>query len=1201
MIDHSDMLELLELRMRNFLSYGNNDTIIDLTTPGTTLIVGEDLDSGTGSANGVGKASWVNAMIKTPDGWIRMGDVKVGTIIQAPDGSTVPVLGVFPQGEVDLYRVTFADGRSTVVSGDHLWQVHSHRWAGYNKAKGTKIITTLDMLPLLDHAARKNKAWYNITVPTVVHPDIDGTELPVNPYLLGALIGDGHLCGNSIMFTSADESMIKLLDEILGASHNQHLVQYGSHNNGYDWFIKNCDDIHGTHNPNSIRRKLTELGLYGSVSNTKFIPALYKDGTTKSEKLELLAGLLDTDGTVGKTKNVSYCSVSKQLALDVQYIVRSLGGKATISTRNTSFTNSQGDTVKGQLAYNVSIQLPNPRDLFKLSRKQCRLSVGPTQYANAGLRVVSVEAFGRGEAQCIYVDHPDHLYITDDFIVTHNTTILNGIVYGLYDKPLSKEIKLDHLINNINKKNMEVHLTFRKHGDTYVVSRYRKGKDGNTVVLTKNGTAVTRDSVDQTNQYIESIIGYSYDLFVRIVVFSAGHDAFLDLPTSGAKKPTQGDIMEELFDLTSLTERAERAKKEIKAAEQRMEVLKAQIEQIEREKERHDALVANTKNLITEWDDTQLRKIERLKAELATLEGIDFEKEQRLHKELKALEPARKQLRDLKDRASTWEGSHQIKLLKVLKDLKKLEGIDFDAELAHHEKLTHATARSKQITTIYGRFQDATKTRTTKIDRFTADLAKLGDIDFDREKALHTQLAEKQAELKTLNTELEDIVRIKGENLVTYEKLSTESKHLFDATCPYCLQNFAGAKEKGEKIGEQLAELGGGLKKHDGAITKKNKAISALAEEINELKGQIAVKSVAELTKMLAEKESLTQRLAEVQAEENPYQADLEQLMQASGDSLDALVQADLDDLAAQIKKYKALITVDDVDELKQMKADRVTLAQRLDDLTGEENPYREDLEDALGFEIGPDVEIDEACAPVLERMAADIKAIDAQITVDDIEELLETKNNSSTMEIRIKELSVEKNPYVKALADLEAVDLDQAQYDVINEITKVVEHHKFLVKLLTKSDSFVRKKLIEENIPFLNKQLRENLKDLGLPHKVEFTNTMSASISQLGRPLEFGNLSRGQKARVNLALAWAFHDVLQSMHGPVNFCLLDEVLDVGLCSVGVVMAAKMLKNRARRDKLTMFIISHKQEVDSIFDRTMKIQLHKGFSKIAAA
>jgi DNA repair exonuclease SbcCD ATPase subunit len=782
------------------------------------------------------------------------------------------------------------------------------------------------------------------------------------------------------------------------------------------------------------------------------------------------------------------------------------------------------------------------------------------------------------------------------------TTILNGIVYGFYDKPLAKEIKLDKLINNINKKNMEVHLKFRKYGDTFVVSRYRKGKDGNTVVLTKNGVAVTRDSVDQTNQYIESIIGYSYDLFVRIVVFSAGHDAFLDLPTSGAKKPTQSDIMEELFDLTSLTEKAERAKKEIKATEQRMEVIKAQIEQIEREAERHATQIDNTKRMIGEWETGRQSKIARLRTDLAKLEGIDFEREQALHKQLKELMPKANTLRNMGTRYQDWSDQHELKTIRVMKELKKLQGIDFDAQLELYQRLDVATKQKNELETVYNRYQGFHDTITRKCATLSADIHFLPKIDFEAERMLHLTLAEKQTALKTLNTELEDIVRVKGENLMTYEVLSKESKHLFDATCPYCLQNFAGAKEKGEVIDLQLGDISSGLKQQDTSISKKNAAISALAEEIAKIKDSLSVKSLVELTKLQGERENLEQRYADALSATNPHEDtlfDLIDVAEPTNEMITAAYDARIANLVVTIALTSEQITVDEPSQLSQMKADHASLTSRFAELESESNPYTGDIERLLGTSIAFDGDVEQTIEKHVKDLSQQVQDILDQITVDDIEQLLETKNNSSTMELRVKELSVEVNPYEKTLADLEAVKLDDAKYDHINEMVKTVEHHKFLVKLLTKSDSFVRKKLIEENIPFLNKQLRENLKDLGLPHRVEFTNTMTASVSQMGRELDFANLSRGQKARVNLAVAWAFHDVLQSMHGPVNFCLLDEVLDVGLCSVGVIMAAKMLKNRARRDKLTMFIISHKEEVNSVFDRTMKIQLHKGFSKIA--
>lgn len=151
---------------------------------------------------------------------------------------------------------------------------------------------------------------------------------------------------------------------------------------------------------------------------------------------------------------------------------------------------------------------------------------------------------------------------------------------------------------------------------------------------------------------------------------------------------------------------------------------------------------------------------------------------------------------------------------------------------------------------------------------------------------------------------------------------------------------------------------------------------------------------------------------------------------------------------------------------------------------------------------------------------------------------------------------------------------------------------------MLTKSDSFVRKALLNRYIPYLNTQLQSYLEELGLPHRIQFTHTLTAEISRFGQSLDFGQLSAGQKARVNFALSLAFKDVLQRLHASINVCMLDEVLDHGLDSVGVQSAAKLVKRKARDEGLSMFIVSHKEEVTGIFDRIMTVQMSQGFSNI---
>lgn len=232
------------------------------------------------------------------------------------------------------------------------------------------------------------------------------------------------------------------------------------------------------------------------------------------------------------------------------------------------------------------------------------------------------------------------------------------------------------------------------------------------------------------------------------------------------------------------------------------------------------------------------------------------------------------------------------------------------------------------------------------------------------------------------------------------------------------------------------------------------------------------------------------------------------------------------------------------------------------------------------------------------DALEAKMRDLDSRIVVKDITRLHTATRDLEAFTAKIEELRTGDNPFIEPLQELLDIDLKPVDYTEMNRLTRLLEHQKFLMKLLTKRDSFVRKALLNKNLPYLNAKLQQNLVDLGLTHKVEFTHELTACISQFGRELDFGNLSNGQQARVNIALSFAFRDVLQAMHRPVNICMLDEVLDVGLDAVGVQSAARLIKRKAREEALSLFIISHREEVDSVFEKTMTVQMNKGFSYI---
>lgn len=354
-----------------------------------------------------GAASHVDAAVYTPFGPKRMGDIKPGDTVCNPAGTTAKVLAIYPQGNKPIFRVTCSDGASTRVTGDHLWLV---RLSSKSKRRRQRLMTTRQ---LQEHMQRQryNVKNYAPQIPmskpvqfTVTHK-YWGTAIPVDPYLLGVLLGDGCVRGYTMNFCSADP-------EIAQSIRDMGLPLTESARDG------NLAKQYSIPDGGVLKAGLVALGVHGSLANNKHIPETYRLAPL-NVRWALVQGLMDTDGTVGKDGHCSFCSVSKQLAEDLQWVLRSLGYKATITTKIPHYTGTDGERKEGQLAYIVYIQGRNREKLFRLERK--RLRCGKDGSCAKWRRIVSIEPEGEAEAQCIQVDHPNGLYLTDDFIATHNT------------------------------------------------------------------------------------------------------------------------------------------------------------------------------------------------------------------------------------------------------------------------------------------------------------------------------------------------------------------------------------------------------------------------------------------------------------------------------------------------------------------------------------------------------------------------------------------------------------------------------------------------------------------------------------------------------------------------------------------------------------------------------------------------------------
>lgn len=373
------------------------------------LISDKPKDKFIGIQTGKGKALALNELIKTPYGWKRMGDMSVGDEIIAKNGSTTFVTGVYPQEKKQLYKVTFVDGREIECCGEHLWRVY---YINTTTHKRWRVVDTLEVLRLI---SMPNPRVY---IDLCEAQDTEDVILPLHPYLLGVLLGDGSISTFTPTICTPDQFIIDEIKKVLPESYeivrNKTLEEKCP--------IYRLVPIERKRKVNAISDSIKDLDLNNARSYNKFIPAQYLLAS-KQQRLDLLQGLLDTDGTVNTLESggsISYSTVSERLAKDVQQLVWSLGGIASISAKQTSYT-YLNEKKLGRPSFTVNIRYKKPSELFRLPKKKERTNDNNQYAANLKLRVKSVVPTKVEHSQCISIAHPDKLFVTTNYIVTHNT------------------------------------------------------------------------------------------------------------------------------------------------------------------------------------------------------------------------------------------------------------------------------------------------------------------------------------------------------------------------------------------------------------------------------------------------------------------------------------------------------------------------------------------------------------------------------------------------------------------------------------------------------------------------------------------------------------------------------------------------------------------------------------------------------------
>jgi DNA repair exonuclease SbcCD ATPase subunit len=212
------------------------------------------------------------------------------------------------------------------------------------------------------------------------------------------------------------------------------------------------------------------------------------------------------------------------------------------------------------------------------------------------------------------------------------------------------------------------------------------------------------------------------------------------------------------------------------------------------------------------------------------------------------------------------------------------------------------------------------------------------------------------------------------------------------------------------------------------------------------------------------------------------------------------------------------------------------------------------------------------------------------------VQEAYEHQSKLSKIKTDIERKEAEADPYEEQIQIMRDTGLQEVDWNEVNRLDDLKEHQEFLLKLLTSKDSFIRKKIIEQNLSFLNSRLEYYITKLGLPHEVQFQSDLSVSITQLGQDLDFDNLSRGERNRLILGLSWAFRDVFESMNHPVNLMCIDELVDSGMDTVGVESALGVLKKLERDRSKSILLISHRDELVGRVNNVLQVTKENGFT-----
>lgn len=383
---------------------------------------------------GTGKAQPIDTIIPTPQGEKQLKELKVGDYVFDRLGQPTKILGIYPQGKIDCYKIDFSDSRSTLCAGDHLWSYYS--------SKGNLISkTALEML----NSGLKNACGYKYRIPANQAVEYPEKDFKIDPYMMGVFLGDGCCKEKYLSLSSETEEIPSYIGQIIKAKPVKNSDR--NYTWTFEWLeeedFKNVSWIGGNGSKRScLRRKPKTEDYFLSYKDDLMVPAYeknipveYKYGSIE-QRYQLIQGLMDTDGCIHREDGhhrycVDFTSTSLKLINSMRDILWSLGYRSSIGydRKEEKYTNG--------VCYRLFINIPNEEKykLFRLTKKKAIAEQAGIFHKKKDYSKISITNIQKIEEQkemlCIYVDNPEHLYLTNDYIVTHNTTLVKFIISAL--------------------------------------------------------------------------------------------------------------------------------------------------------------------------------------------------------------------------------------------------------------------------------------------------------------------------------------------------------------------------------------------------------------------------------------------------------------------------------------------------------------------------------------------------------------------------------------------------------------------------------------------------------------------------------------------------------------------------------------------------------------------------------------------------